>query len=82
MSFGTDPTLLQDLDIVTEIQDVPSSTKIADENSNFEETARRMQIMYKNVHHQQASMAARNQANRAKIAKDVEYNKDELVLLW
>ncbi len=84
LMFGTDPTLLQDLDIVSGIHDAASDeTKEPDKHAYFTKTAGRMTEMYKHVIKQQRRMAERNQAKRGDGRKNTlpEYEPQDLVLL-
>ena len=85
LMFGTDPTLLQDLDIVSGIHNAASNeTKEPDKHAYFTKTAGRMTELYRHVIKQQRSMAERNQATRGDGRKTAlpEYEPHDLVLLW
>ena len=78
LCMGTDPTLLQDLNILEEHMDEAHASC----EDYFLRTAKRMTDIYKIVRRKQAEMAERNRLRREATSKEVSFSVGDLVLLW
>jgi len=78
LAHGTDPTLLQDLDILETNREASSATP----RDYYRRTSERMLAMYKIVRTQQAELAERNRKRAELKATDVHFKVNDLVLLW
>jgi len=87
LAHGTDPTLLQDLDMLEDCR----GDSYDDATDYYRRTANRMTQMYKIVREQQKSLAERNRGIReaqntktikGKVQPKITFKVNDLVLLW